>query len=1701
MAKASLYSIRAGLIVGWSLLTVWFGGLPAHANPLGGTVTQGAASFSTSGSQFTINQTSANALINWQSFNIGVSEITTFVQPSASSVVWNQINDPSVSGSQILGHLNANGYVVLQNLNGFTIGGQAAISAHGLIMTTTPTPAPNLSSGGAWQFNTPPPLAKIINYGQINIVGGGAAFLIANTIENDGTISNPNGQIGLYAGQQVLVSMSPDGRGLSTQVTLPAGSVDNEGRLIADGGTIMAQAIAVNQNGLVQANSVGYVNGTIELLAGDSLTLGANSVISAKGGPTAVSPGGSVLIQSGNSFADQATSTIDVSGAGQGGNGGKLAITAPQISSFQSSVAAQASAGYAGGSLSINTESILLNTVGSPTPGTLTLNLNTLPGGLSLINLQAANNIELNSIWNLADSSFPANLNLNAGSALVLDNGWGITAGKNWNVNLSAGSDLALGANAVISAYGQVNLQSANNIELNSILTLSDSSSVATLNLNAGNNITLDGGSAITAGKNWGINLTAGNVLGLAALSSISAPGGNIALHAKTINQNGTIQADSAGNINGSIELVASDSLNLEANSLISASGDATSASASPGGFVVLQSGNTYADTPTSQINVSGWNGGQDGIVEIFGASPVVQSSLGNNFACLINPYDITLSSDSTDTSSSSPNFNITDLASYLHINLHALNNIELSSEWFLSDPGAPAALTLKAGNSIILDDGTGINADNNWGVNLVAGTGFVPTLAHPKPASGSDGIYLNGTAYIQTQDGDINLWAANEVRVATGSSLVVGNNGIRTRNGGNITVNAQYGDVNAGSNPNGYVYNYDDGSGNITPYVVATENTSPDSQGIVGGISTAAGGNVTIHAGGNVTSYLPTGNSSVSANDAGSGAFGPEPGNVTITAGGSVYGNYVLANGVGSITAGHNVGAATGNPFALSLIAGSWSVNAPNGNIYLQEVRNPNGVFNNGLGFSSAKNLFDYSPQASVDLTAYGVYLTGQSSTVPRPSGAVPILYPPILDITAGAGGVTLAAGVTLFPSPYQSLDIVTTDGGNLVALSTAPLLMSDSSHTQWLSTGNFGSNDHGSTPGDINDPNPVLVNISGSMENLNLITSKATQITVGGDMINCGFSGQNLHASDATTITVAGQIDIPSAYSFVTLPQAIPSVPASDLPAGVANLWDNVFTLALDPAAIASLTVPANYLPSQWYSYIMQSATYFQHKLINGQWVGINPGFTYNPATGQLGYGGPMLQSIESFLTQSITILHLVNGLPVINPATGHFEPDTISWADFSAVQALYNASMGNSDPTLPQMGYRLGGPGQFNINANSISLGNSYGILSCGVLDPQGGFSRYANLASITPVGATVNVTVADGLDMLTSTIAAIGGGDVNVNSTGGSIELGSQVLFNGTSRQIGFGILNSGPGNVNVTAYGDINIAGSRIAAYDGGNILVESRQGSVNIGSGGDTYTGVLVSFVNPATGLASSYFENAFGSGIVANTLLAPAAGVAFPPDAASLPGNIIVETPQGNITASLGGITQESPGRTTSTGPTITLVAGTLPTGTLGQPDYSPGYAGNIDLGQSGVIGGTVNISANGNISGLVISRQNSNISASQNFSGSVLSGGSADVSGGGTVSGVIIGVGGASVSGGSVSADVISQNASVNGGLSQSTLGTSASATSASQSAAQQSSSDAKHELASTDDGSDDDKKKKKLQPLLQRFIKRVTVILPKI
>ena len=1800
--------------------------LPADANPTGGTVTSGSATFSSSGNAYNINQTSINAIINWQSFNVGAGETTTFNQPTASSVTWNQINQGSPS--QILGNINAIGYVVLQNANGFYIGGQAAVTAHGLVMTTASTPAINFGGGGPWSFSAPPVSAKIVNYGQINITGGGTAYLIASDIENHGTISAPGGNIGLYAGETVLVSTSPNGNGLSAEVTLPQGSVDNEGHLIADMGSIAAQAQMVNQNGVVQANSVKDVNGTIELVASDSLNLGANSVISAKGDSTVTTPssGGSIQLQSGNSFSDAAGSVINVSGGTQGGNGGQISVSAPQMSALNSTLDGLAAVGYSGGALSLNTTDIGFNS-GSG----LALNPGTFGLGFSKINLGASDAITLDAPWVVASyGNIPTEVSLVAGNNITLNAGSGIEAnagkislnaptvnqegtlqansvgGAAGSISVDASQSLNLGVNSVISAQGDstaatssggsVQLQSGSSFSdqagsvinvsggtqggnggqisisapqmsaLNSALSgqaaagyAGGSVSIDTENItgtlaqdiaqdvsavSAGfSQIDLQAADAIElsshltlapeAGVFGSVSLAAGDSITMDPGSEIEADAGRISLNAPGVDLSGTLQADSIGGANGAVEVNAGQSLNLEAGSVISAQGQPNLSTASPGGFVVLHSGGSFSDTAQSTINVAGGTGaggGQNGIIEVFGnniaASTDLKGTYGTPYALLINPSSandpngVTLSTAGT----SGENLNMAALQNYSEICLYSM---ELASIWQLSDANAPTTLSLSAMNNIILDGTAGITAANNWNLNLTAGTSLPVNY---QAAHNSDGIYLYGSS-IQTENGNVNLWAANEVQVGwSGSSAGTGiaNSGgggimtgydpdtfsVMSGGGGSVSVTALYGDVNTGSSQNGYVFK------KTAPYY--SVNSS------LGGIGTAAGGNVNISAGGDVISYLPQ--SGDSGEDAGTGAFGSTLGNVTINAGGNIYGHYVLANGVGTITAGANVGSVPnsgiGSGFALSLIDGTWNVNAPNGSIYLQEVRNPNGVFNTAGTSKTNKgyHLFNYGANATVNLDAgIGVELTDQN--LPRPgdniSSEIPALYAPILNIIAGSGGVVLDGNVTLFPSPDQNLSITTTDGGSLsgtlaVGATVLPeLLMSDSALTRFIPTqadpNPFSATDIGTLADEpvASDSDPVAINISGDMENLDLVTTKQTQITVGQNMTGCSFSGQNLNPKDVTSITVGGQIFNQSPYSFVYNVD-IPNVPAQYLPPGVANSWDAIFLIALNPGAqiaVPSLSlVPLN----QQINYVLASsgASLFGTSLTgntsgyNGQLYNPNPGFIYNPTTGQLGYGGQMTGATLSKLTSgTVTVLVLNSaGMPetYVSGGVTYFKTTTINYTwDPASLAQLASETTGAPSPGASQGGYIVGGPGTFDVNAGSIALGNTYGILTEGANDQTSSGTRYQDLASITPVGATLNVTVSGDLDLLTSTIASFGGGDVNVTSTGGSMDLGNPDLGGGSSA-FNHGIYTSGGGDVNVTALGDINIDGSRIATFNGGNIFVESMEGNVDVGSGGNELNWVYYEYVNPLTHQASKYGEQVFGSGILAYTLLSGAgtAEQGYPPagvPVATVPGNITVETPQGSISSSVGGIRQQTLNGNFPTGPTINLYAGTAnPPGDWTSKE-APLYIGNVDLGQAGVIGGNVNVEATGSFTGLIFSSGNTTVQISQSFTGQVLGGGNVAVSATSVV-GTIAGVGGVSVTGAS-SANLLGQSVSANGSAAKSTLGTSATATSSAQSAAQQASSQAQQQVATDASGQNDNSKKKDTQI---RKVGHVTVIL---
>ena len=172
----------------------------ALAGPEGGTVVGGAATISGQGSAHVIvNQSSQNAIVNWNTFNVGVGERAQFDQPNASSAILNRVTG-GLGPSQILGSIDANGRVFIVNRDGIIFGAGAVVKTAGFLATTSDIRNSDFMAG-TYRFNIPGrPDASIVNQGTITATNGGFAALVAPGVRNSGTITANLGTVTLAAG-------------------------------------------------------------------------------------------------------------------------------------------------------------------------------------------------------------------------------------------------------------------------------------------------------------------------------------------------------------------------------------------------------------------------------------------------------------------------------------------------------------------------------------------------------------------------------------------------------------------------------------------------------------------------------------------------------------------------------------------------------------------------------------------------------------------------------------------------------------------------------------------------------------------------------------------------------------------------------------------------------------------------------------------------------------------------------------------------------------------------------------------------------------------------------------------------------------------------------------------------------------------------------------------------------------------------------------------------------------------------------------------------------------------------------------------------------------------------------------------------------------------------------------------------------------
>jgi filamentous hemagglutinin family protein len=300
------------------------------ARPTGGQVVAGQASIAQTTNKTTVTQTTPNAAVNWQSYNVGSGQTVQYVDPSSSSITLNRV--VGANPSEIAGRIISNGTVFIVNQSGLLFDGSAQINTAGLVVSAAGISNSNFMAGKMVFDQAPNPGAKIENRGTISIKDRGLAVLVAPQVVNSGVIRANLGTVILAGAETAVLDLYGDGMvsiNVTKQVaTAPDGGtalVTNTGVVTATGGTVLltAQAVdgvvqtLVNAGGTISANSVGAQTGRV-IISGAGGDVSVAGTVSANG-HAAGTTGGSVVVNTTGTVALTPTAMISASGPAGGG--------------------------------------------------------------------------------------------------------------------------------------------------------------------------------------------------------------------------------------------------------------------------------------------------------------------------------------------------------------------------------------------------------------------------------------------------------------------------------------------------------------------------------------------------------------------------------------------------------------------------------------------------------------------------------------------------------------------------------------------------------------------------------------------------------------------------------------------------------------------------------------------------------------------------------------------------------------------------------------------------------------------------------------------------------------------------------------------------------------------------------------------------------------------------------------------------------------------------------------------------------------------------------------------------------------------------------------------------------------------------------------------------------------------------------------
>ncbi len=466
--------------------------------PSGAQVVSGDVNIAQAGNAMTLTQASRNAIVNWQSFNLGAGASLRLQQSGADAAMLARVvgNDPS----QLLGSLKADGKLFLINPRGVVVGRDAVIDTAAFMASTLDVSDEAFLRGGALTLSGDS-AAGVVNLGQITAREGNV-LLFAHTVKNAGEINAVRGTVGLGAGTEVYLASAdaPDFVIKTKLTTTEKTGVENSGaiaaaqaQLEAAGGSLYE--LAVNQSGVVRATGSTVRNGRVLLTAAGG-TVGVSGEVSARdadgsGGEILVGGdyrGGNAAVANAARTVVTASATLDASAAAPStaANAGRVIVWADDATRFWGTLHATGAGGGfaevsgkrwldfnpastvqlgAGGTLLLDPDALLISTAadsGTSTSGTnpFTFGATTTPATLNVTTLQnqlAISNVILDTSTSSGDITF------NSAVTWATNNSLTVRSGNNINLNASltggAASTLALYAGREATAPGEQGLE------------------------------------------------------------------------------------------------------------------------------------------------------------------------------------------------------------------------------------------------------------------------------------------------------------------------------------------------------------------------------------------------------------------------------------------------------------------------------------------------------------------------------------------------------------------------------------------------------------------------------------------------------------------------------------------------------------------------------------------------------------------------------------------------------------------------------------------------------------------------------------------------------------------------------------------------------------------------------------------------------------------------------------------------------------------------------------------------------------------------------------------------------------------------------------------------------------------------------------------------------------------------------------------